>query len=436
MSNTRRLALIAYSLFACCLLPLVMAPKPAQAQVQAQAQGQENNLRIVAVVNDDVISVRDVVERMRITLATTGMRDSPELRRALRDQSLRALIDEKLFLQEAKKRNMTVSEDDVNRAIGILEKQMNIQPGAFADTFARQGLDPDVMIAQVRADLIRARLIRARFAVTGGTVSDKEVDEAIAKLKSLAGQTEELLAEIVIPVDSLDQEQEAKQTADKVLEQLRSGVPFPALARQVSRGSTASAGGDLGWVRRGTLDEDVEAAAAKLEKGQVSEPVRALGGYHIILLRDRRRIAMSDVNDVKITLSQIMLGLPPNHTARDVETVSGLARTVRDTVGSCSDVESLAKELKASGSGSLGTVRLGDLPENFRDAVVDLKAGETSQPVVTQRAVHLFTVCDREQSKDEFDREQIRNTLLNQRLALMAQRYLQDLRRDATIEFR
>ncbi|WP_374634205.1 peptidylprolyl isomerase [Ferrovibrio sp.] len=427
MSTFRRLALIA-----CCLLTQI----PLLPLQSAPGQAQENALRIVAVVNDDVISARDVIERMRITLATTGMRDSPELRRALRDQSLRALIDERLFMQEAKKRNITVSDEDVNRAIALLERQMNLQPGSFADTFTRQGLDSEVMIGQIRADLTRARLVRARFNVSGGTISDKEVDEAIQRLKSIAGQTEELLAEIVIPVDSPDQEQEAKQTAERVLEQLRGGAPFPALARQVSRGSTASAGGDLGWVRRGTLDEDIEAAASKLDRGQLSEPIRALGGYHIVLLRDRRRIAVTDTNDVKMTLSQIMLGLPQTQTQRDVENVTNLARTVRETIGSCGDIDALAQELKATGSGSLGNVRLGDLPENFRNAVTDLKAGETSQPVVTPRAVHLFTVCDREEAKDGFDREQIRTTLYNQRLVLTAQRYLQDLRRDATIEFR
>lgn len=431
MLTIRRLALIV----ACCLLPLAAAMPPALFTA-GPAAAQENALRIIAVVNDDVISARDILERMRITLVTTGMRDTPELRRALRDQTLRALIDERLFMQEAKKRNISVSDEDVNRAVGLLERQMNIPPGSFADTFSRQGLDPDVMIGQIRADITRARLVRARFGATGGTIGEKEVDEAVEKLKALAGQTEELLAEIVIPVDSPDQEEQAKQTAERVLEQLRGGAPFPALARQVSRGSTASAGGDLGWVRRGTLDDDIEAAAAKLERGQLSEPVRALGGYHIILLRDRRRIAMADNSDAKITLSQIMLGLTPNSNAREIETVSSLARQVRETIASCNDVEPLAKELKAAGSGSLGTVRLADLPENFRNAVTDLKAGETSQPVVTQRAVHLFTVCDREQPKDAIDREQIRNTLFNQRLVLMGQRYLQDLRRDATIEFR
>ena len=140
--------------------------------------------------------------------------------------------------------------------------------------------------------------------------------------------------------------------------------------------------------------------------------------------------------EIKLTLSQIMLGLAPNAGPGDVETAMSLARTVRDSIHSCADVEPLARELKAQGSGNLGTVRLVDLPENFRNAVKDLQPNQSSEPVPTPRAVHIFTVCEREEPKSGIDRNQVRNGLIQQRIVLVGQRYLQDLRRDATIEFR
>ncbi len=405
------------------------------AAISVPAMAQDGSLRIVAVVNDEVVTVRDVVERMRMTFATTGIPDTPEIRRRLREQALRVLVDERLYMQEAKKRGLSVPQEELDRTIESVERQMNIPPGRFEQVAPRMGIDPNAFIENVRANLTWSRLVRARFFASN-TISEAEIDEAMAKLRATAGQTEDLLSEIVIPVDSPDQEESARQTATQVSEQLRQRGNFAALAQQFSRGATAANGGDIGWVTRGSLPDELDAVVAKLERNSFSEPTRSTGGYYIMGLRDRRRVAEASPEDIKVSLSQIMLGLAPNAQPSDVEATVALARTVRETISKCEDIEPLARELKAQGSGSIGVVRLADLPDNFRAAVSDLKVNETSQPVAVPRAVHLFTVCDREEPKSGIDRNQVRGTILQQRLALMSQRYLQDLRRDATIEFR
>lgn len=419
--------LIAILLLAIAQLGLAQTLQPARAQ--------DGSLRILAIVNDEVVSVRDVAERMRMTLLTTGIPNTPEIQRQLREQSLRVLVDERLYMQEAKRRNFTLPQEEIDRAVENIERQMNVPAGRFEQAVQRMGLDPKAFIDNIRANLTWGRLVRGRYFSTN-TITEQEVDEAVERLRARAGQTEELVSEILIPVDSPDQEESAKQTAKQVLEQLRTRGNFSALARQFSRGPTAANGGDIGWVARGTLPDEQEEALAKLERNSFSDPVRSTGGYYIFGLRDRRRVAEASAQDIKLTLSQIMIGLAPNAQAAEVETAMALARTVRESISKCEDVEPLAKELKAQGSGSLGTVRLADLPENFRNAVKDVQPNETSQPVATPRAVHIFTVCERDEPKSGIDRTQVRNSIAQQRIALMSQRYLQDLRRDATIEFR
>lgn len=419
--------LIAILLLAIAQLSLAQTLQPARAQ--------DGSLRILAIVNDEVVSVRDVAERMRMTLLTTGIPNTPEIQRQLREQSLRVLVDERLYMQEAKRRNFTLPQEEIDRAVENIERQMNVPAGRFEQAVQRMGLDPKAFIDNIRANLTWGRLVRGRYFSTN-TITEQEVDEAVERLRARAGQTEELVSEILIPVDSPDQEESAKQTAEQVLEQLRTRGNFSALARQFSRGPTAANGGDIGWVARGTLPDEQEEALAKLERNSFSDPIRSTGGYYIFGLRDRRRVAEASAQDIKLTLSQIMIGLAPNAQAAEVETAMALARTVRESISKCEDVEPLAKELKAQGSGSLGTVRLADLPENFRNAVKDVQPNETSQPVATPRAVHIFTVCERDEPKSGIDRTQVRNSIAQQRIALMSQRYLQDLRRDATIEFR
>src|SRR3546814_14269672 len=130
-----------------------------------------------------------------------------------------------------------------------------------------------------------------------------------------------------------------------------------------------------------------------MQKGELSPPSRTIGGYQMILLRERRRIALPGVEDTKVTLKQILLPLAANASPSDIQTTVALATTVRTSIRSCDDVESLAAQLKAPCSGSLGTLRLGDLPENFQQAISPLKVNESSQPVVAARALHLFTMC-------------------------------------------
>jgi len=419
------------------LLAALVAATPwpaAYAQQQQQQPPTQDLQRIVALVNDDVISLRDLIERSRIIMVTARLPDTPEVRRAVRDQAMRSLIDEHLQMQEAKKRGITIPQEDVDAAIARLEEQNRIPAGRFEEFTSKMGIDPAAIIDQIRTELTWGRMVRARLTATT-VVTDEEIDEAIAKLKASAGQTEDLLSEILVPVDSPDQEDPQRQAAEKIIEQLHAGASFPAMARQFSRGTTAASGGDMGWVARGILPEEVEAAVAKLQKGDISVPIRTVGGYQIILLRDRRRIALPGAEDIKVTLKQILLPLAANAGQADIQSTVALARTVRTSIRSCDDVEPLAAQLKAPGSGSLGTLKLGDLPENFQQAVNPLKVNETSQPVVAARAVHLFTLCGREEP-NAFDRNQIRQRLLVRKAEQLSQRYLRDLRRDATIEFR
>lgn len=396
-----------------------------------QAQDQQ---RIVALVNDDVISLRDVAERAQIIMATTRLPDTPEIRRAVRDQALRSLIDERLQLQEAKRRNITAVQADVDSAIANIERQMNIPPGRFEEYAARSGVDPAAAVNQIRSELTWNRMIRARVGAQI-TITEQEIDEAVAKLRNSAGQTEDLISEILVPVDSPDQEEPQRQLAQRIIDQVKAGASFPALARQFSRGTTAAAGGDVGWVQRGTLAEEVDAVVAKLNKGELSEPIRTVGGWDIVALRDRRRIAMPGIEDTKVTLKQLLLPLAANATQADADAAIAKARSARGSIRGCDDVETVAQQIEATGSGSLGTLRLGDLPESFRTAVASLNINETSEPVRASRAVHLFTLCAKEDASG-INRQDVRQNLLVRRAELMAQRYIRELRRDATIEFR
>src|SRR5688572_13791518 len=84
---------------------------------QAQGQPQAPEMRIAAVVNDEVISVFDIATRMRMIMISSGIPDTPETRQRIASQVLRSLVDERLQLQEAKRQNVTATDNELKLAI-------------------------------------------------------------------------------------------------------------------------------------------------------------------------------------------------------------------------------------------------------------------------------------------------------------------------------
>ena len=393
-------------------------------------------LSIAAIVNDEVVSAYDVQQRTNLVLVSTGLQNNRETRRRLARQVLRTLIDERIQMQEAKRLNIKVNQADVDRAIRRIERQGNIPEGRFPDLLRSQGIAPEILMAQIRANIAWTKLVQRRLRPTV-TVSDDEIDAVIERLEANAGQEEQRVREIFLAVDSPDDDEEVRRSAGRLIDQIRAGARFAAVARQFSQGVTAAVGGDVGWVQPGQMPEELEDALAGMRPGEVSDPIRSTGGYYVVTLSERRQVLSRDPAAIELDLKQILLPLDNQAAPADVATQTRLAEAIRGNIADCDDIETIAKELKSSESGALGKVRLGDLPDNLRAAVGPLKVGEVSAPVRTGAGVHLFMVCGREGDVEQGpDPEAIREVLGNRRLSMLARRYLRDLRRDAVVEFR
>lgn len=392
--------------------------------------------RIVAVVNDDVISMYDLATRTRLNIASSGLEDNAAVRRQVQPQTLRALIDERLQAQEAQRLNLSVSQAEIDSAINRIEQQNRMQPGQLDSFLNNAGLNRTVLGAQIRAQLLWQKVVNRRLRSSLEIGAD-EIDEQLDRLKSNQGQTEYLLAEIFLSVDSPDQDEEVRQNGMNLIEQMRRGAGFSGLAQQFSQSASAGAGGDIGWVARGQLEKDVEDIVDQLRPMNVSEPIRTIGGYYIYLLRQRRVVAGPSPDDAKIQLSQFLLPVDAGASEADLNTQKEMAATLRETVGGCADLPRLAKEMGVPEPAEMQSLRVGDLAPNLRPVIADLKVGEFSPPLRTEQGLMLLMVCVREEAPSNLPtREEVTDTLTRQRLDLMARRYLRDLRRAAVVDVR
>ena len=408
------------------LVALILALAPARAQ---------NVLRIAAVVNDEIISVYDLEARLALVLATSQLENRPEIRKRLTPQVLRRLIDDQLKLQEAKKLGIKVSKRDIETALATIEERNKMPKGGLQDFLSRLGIDGSVLVEQVEAEIAWAKVVRRRGSASV-KIGEDEIDEVLAENEANRGKPEHLVSEIVLTFDRTT-EGNIRGLAQRLIQQLKSGARFEALARNFSQSATAAVGGDLGWLRPGQLDQSLDAALAKLRPGQVGPPVRRIGGYHILYLRDRRTSATMAESNVTVALRQLFVPLPSTADAAEKAGQMKLARTMAEMATSCREIDELAEELGTPLSGDLGKIRLDSMPAQLRDVVRNLEIGKASAPQIVDKGILVLMVCGREGDETpSVDRAGIRRMLMNQRLALAARQYLRNLRRDAFVDIR
>ena len=263
------------------LLPLILLPA-------GRASGQES-VGIAAVVNNEAISIPDLVARIDVAIVASRLRASEDLRRQLAPQVLRSLVDERLKVQEAERLGVTVSAAEMANARRSVEQRNGIAAGGLDDFLQRQGLNVATVTDQLRAEILWSKLVRGRLGAAV-SVGEGEIDEALAQLEANRGRPEFRVAEIFLAVESSEQENEVRAAAESLFEQLRAGAKFDQIASQFSQSATAAVGGDIGWVLEGELPGEIEAVLARMEPGRIAPPVRTFDGYSIVLLIDRRTV--------------------------------------------------------------------------------------------------------------------------------------------------
>jgi len=391
--------------------------------------------RIAAIVNDDVISMYDLVSRLRLIIVSSRLPDTPETRRRLAPQILRNLIDERLKLQEAARLNIKVSKREMQRAIAVLEKRNNLEPGDFGAFLAKARLPKHAVLAQLRAafawNKVVAQRIRPRVRV-----SPEEVDEVLKRIRNNQSSLQYDVSEIFLSVDSPEQEASVRATATRLVEQIRAGGDFAAIARQFSQGGTAAEGGRIGWVQRGQLKGALDKALATMKPGELSKPIRSLTGFHILYLRQRRTTAAKPRDDLSVSLRQVVLKYSKDATAEDIAAQRQLATLISETAKDCPDMIKLSRELGVTSASALNRIKVKDLAANLRDLALSLKLQTASKPIARDDGVSVIMICDRDTEANLPSRKEITTNLGRERMSIMVRRYLRDLRLGAYLDIR
>ncbi len=452
-----------------CAVAVSLASILAHASADPATRGQ--TMRAAAVVNDIVISSYDLDQRVKLAMVTSGQQPSADLARRLHDQILRQLVDEMLQMLEAQKYNVKVTPEDIDGALKRIGQQNNITSDQINKMLDENGIAKATLQSQLQADIAWQKLVQQRLAPRVA-VSEQDVDEVLARMAQTASSTQYQAAEIFIAIESPEKEAQAKESVQNIRAQLQQGASFAAMARQFSKSSTASGGGDLGWVTEGEVSPEVGKALQSMRPGSVSDPIRAASGYYLIGLREKRTAAGSKpeaapptpaaapVNNAasdgkpmssRITMASIQIPLVAGASKEKQEKVRQSSIRLYQTVSGCGN---LAAQAKAEGATAvpLGEVNVKDLAADFRKILEKTPNGRSTPPLRSAAGVQMFVVCaggmtpgrnsvaaNADTTVKPFQmptRDDIQQRLFGQELSMMARRYLRDLRRDASIDIR
>ncbi len=335
--------------------------------------------RIVAVVDNEIILQSEL--DFRTEMAAARQRLNPNDQNVKR-KILESMVEEKLLYAQAELDSIQVSDEQVDQQ---LDYQINFyiqQYGSKEKVEEIYGMSIDRIKRELRSDTRKNLMAQMMQQKKFGNVevSRKEVENFYNKYRDSLGviPTKYEIAHIFINPQKGDRiKKKAYQLAQQLLDSIKNGADFAALAKKYSDDpGSAKKGGDLGFVKKGIFYPEFESAAFSLEVGETSDIVESPVGYHIIQLLERRGESIH---------TRHILIKPKSDNEADLKAIDFLNELRDSVVRFKKDFFELAKKYSddketAPYGGKLGTFDIGQLDKNMIDMVGKLKPGEISYP--------------------------------------------------------
>ena len=270
----------------------VLAVAAALAWLGAHAQDAAQLNRIVAVVNDDVITSVDLNRETQMALETLRRQGTPLPQHdVLEKQLLERLITKRVLLQQARSSGLRVPDTELDAAIERIAVQNKMSVQGLRQAVARSGVTYDRFREDVRGEILISRM-REREVESRVMVTDAEIQAFLRSQEGRPQQADEYsLAHILVSVPEQATPEELKvrrARAETALGQLKSGADFRQVAASFSDAPDALQGGEMGWRAAGRLPAIFLDALRGMKVGDVSPIVRSPAGFHILKLTDVR----------------------------------------------------------------------------------------------------------------------------------------------------
>lgn len=436
-----------------CVLALsalgALAPlNGAHAQALPSHQSGQEVDRIVAVVNNDVITRRELDLRMGLITRRLQQQNAPlPPPDQLQLQVLNQMVLERIQLQRAKEDGIMIDDATLQRTLTRLAQANNMPLDMYRARLEAEGVPWSVFSADARNELLLSKL-REKEVDSRITVSDAEVVNYIASQRGPTQRVQQdLRFEHILIKAALNAPQTeieaARQKASDLLKRALANEDFARLAKGNSQAPDASKGGDLGFRSASALPEAMTQAASQLRPGQVNpEVLRTPEGFEIVRLVDRRvssgtgsetpRLVQTHARHILIRVGEGQ----PEPAAR--QKLAELRAQIEAGGDFANFARTYSQDGSASQGGELGWISPGETVPEFERAMNNLKDGEMSQPIRTEYGYHLIQVMGRREAQGSvMQQQEIARQAIGQRKAEQAYAdWLRQLRDSSYVQYK
>ena len=426
------------NLLFCCLAGMLL---PVQAQTVAAIQEPQSVDRIVAVVNDEVITLHELRTRLDQALAQLRRQGTSLPPRAvLEKQMLERLVIDKVQLHHARETGLRIDDAQLEQALQRIAANNNMSLTRFREVLQNDGVPFTRFRDEIRDEMTISR-VRDREVESRITISEGEIDNFLSG-ESASGSGEEYeVAHILLRAPESatpEQIQKIKARADDIYMRLKQGENFAEMAAAYSDAPDGLQGGSLGWRSLERLPNIFSEAVARLQTGEVAPVLRSPNGFHLVKLVSKRgggtmpAVQQTHARHILIKVNELVSENEARHK------LEGLLDRIRHGEKFNELARLFSQDGAAPKGGDLGWLYPGDTVPDFERAMDRLKPGEVSEPVRSPFGFHLIEVLERrvQDVSSERKRSAARQILRERKMDEAYQDWLRQARDRAYVEIR
>lgn len=399
--------------------------------------------RIIAVVNEEVITQKELDEMLKHTIRQLQTRKvQVPARDVLEKQLLERFIVNRLQLQIAKETGLVVSDTDLDDTLRRIAKENTMSLPELYAALERDGVNFNKFRDEIRNELILMRLkereVDKRITVTEGEVDNFLHTQAI----SASSGYEYRLAHIMVQVPERAEPAQIEvryRRAEAALAKLKNGAEFAQVAAEFSDAADAMKGGVLDWRPSTQLPTKFAEVLASMQPGEVTPVIQSPNGFYIFKLLERRKQQTATVIITQTQARHILVKTTELTSATDARRRILDLKERLDNGASFQELAKLhSEDASASSGGSLGWISPGDTVPDFEQAMNALQPGQVSEPVQSPFGWHLIQVTERRTQDVSNDRQRqtARQTIHARKADTAFEEWLQRLRDRAYVEYR
>ena len=419
-----RFILVIYLIFSCNSKELL-------AQSNSEAI---NLLSIVAIVNDEPITMMDLDARIRLIIISSNLPNNLETRKNLSGQVLQSLISERLQHQEAKKLGIRVTNQEVENNIKFIEKQNNMPENQLIETLFKNGVPKSALPIRLKSNLIMQKLLQ-NIIRPKVVINNNEVNNEYNNLLANNGKMEYKFSEISFNFSNLSKKEDiiliAKQIRKKIIEENN----FHVIGKRIQENGTGIYKNN-NWKLTNKINKDIYLQIETMEKDEISELVLTNTGVSIIKIDEKREFKIPELSQTVSDIAFISTDLPINKNKIDlfIEDIKNKTKNIK----SCDEMTELSKIYGNKRGKYLGKILLKNLPKYFIEELKNLNVNQPSKPIVADDGIYVTMICNynKDLNQEYALKEMIKENIRNRSTTILKERYLLDLNRKALIDVR